>query len=309
MDDNIYLILQGRIGNQLFQYAFARTIQKKYKPNSKIIMDDSRILNLGWDNLLSEYDLPNVEYVHKNIFSGKAFLSYQNLVRTYYRLVTRHMSFQNRYLYEKKLNEKIGKKGMFICDNGFIDQNINYNNAVYIEGFFQSEKYFETNKEDIVELFNSKQFLSNYDYPMIDKIRNRNSICISVKVEHNVGSSMYSVCGVDYWKEAIQYIINNVDNPLFFICSDNTDYVLENLIDTSKYDYVVQDKKSPVHVSLAAMSECKHFIIGNTTFGWWAQYLSKNPDKIVVAPSKWMAVDMPIDIYQDRWTLIDVLKE
>ena len=194
MDDNIYLMLQGRIGNQLFQYAFARTIQKKYKPNSKIIMDDSRILNLGWDNLLSEYDLPNVEYVHKNIFSGKAFLSYQNLVRTYYRLVTRHMSFQNRYLYEKKLNEKIGKKGMFICDNGFIDQNINYNNAVYIEGFFQSEKYFETNKEDIVELFNSKQFLSNYDYPMIDKIRNRNSVCISVKVEHNVGSSMYSVC-------------------------------------------------------------------------------------------------------------------
>ena len=83
-------------------------------------------------------------------------------------------------------------------------------------------------------------------------------------------------------------------------------YVLENFIDAEKYDYVIQDSTKPVHISLAAMSECKHFIIGNTTFGWWAQYLSKNPEKIVVAPSKWMAVDMPIDIYQDNWHLIEV---
>lgn len=54
------------------------------------------------------------------------------------------------------------------------------------------------------------------------------------------------------------------------------------------------------------MSECKHFIIGNTTFGWWAQYLSNYKEKIVIAPSQWMKVDMPIDIYQDNWTCIDV---
>ena len=86
----------------------------------------------------------------------------------------------------------------------------------------------------------------------------------------------------------------------------NFSYALENLIDTSRFDYVVQDSSMPVHVSLAAMAECKHFVIGNTTFGWWAQYLSENEDRIVVAPSKWMAIDMPIDIYQDGWKLIEV---
>ena len=54
------------------------------------------------------------------------------------------------------------------------------------------------------------------------------------------------------------------------------------------------------------MGECKHFIIGNTTFGWWAQYLSDYNKKIVVAPSKWMKIDMPIDIYQKDWHLVEV---
>ena len=101
-------------------------------------------------------------------------------------------------------------------------------------------------------------------------------------------------------------MIENVNNPLFFICSDNVEYVLEHLIDAAKYDYIIQDKKMPVHISLAVMAECKHFIIGNTTFGWWAQYLSVNQNKIVIAPSKWMAIDIPVDIYQKSWRLIEV---
>lgn len=117
---------------------------------------------------------------------------------------------------------------------------------------------------------------------------------------------MYDVCTMQYWKEAIKYVTGQVEDPLFFICSDNVPYVLSHLIDANQFDYVEQSREFPVHVSLAAMAECKHFIIGNTTFGWWAQYLSRNPEKIVVAPSRWMAVDMPIDLYQDGWHLVEV---
>jgi len=84
------------------------------------------------------------------------------------------------------------------------------------------------------------------------------------------------------------------------------EYVKENLIDCEKYDAVYQQSDYPVHVSLTVMSMCKHFVIGNTTFGWWAQYLSDYENKIVVAPSRWFGIDMPCDIYQDNWHLIEV---
>lgn len=197
--------------------------------------------------------------------------------------------------------------GAFFCENGYMNNNIDLKDDVYLEGFFQSEKYFYEYKDEICELFSPNIFIKELEnYKGINELKERNSVCISVKIEHNVGSSLYDVCGIEYWKKAIEYITSNVENPLFFICSDNVEYVLENLIDTKNYDYIVQDRDMPVHISLVAMSQCKHFVIGNTTFGWWAQYLSKNKEKIVIAPSKWMKVEMPIDIYQDNWHVIDV---
>lgn len=301
----IYLPLQGRIGNQLFQYAFARRIQREMGETTEIIIDDSDVILQDWENSLVFYDLPNVRYVHQNIIENNKYTK-QYFLRKIYRIFTRKQNYMKKYLYEEKLQKILNKNGMFICENGYIRPEINYKKPVYLEGYFQSEKYFLPIKKDILNLLNGSRFSQLEEYPGLEKVRNRNSVCISIKIEHNVGSSMYSVCTLDYWKKAIEYIIKNVDNPLFFICSDDVEYVINNLIDISKFEYITQDRKMPVHVSLAAMSECKHFIIGNTTFGWWAQYMSEYKEKIVVAPMKWMAIDMPIDIYQDNWHLVEV---
>lgn len=306
ISNKIYIPLQGRIGNQLFQYAFARKVQKDMGEGTEIVISDHDVLKCKWENSLLYYHLPNVTYTHERLLDSELKKSEKWFYRKLYRFFTRKQGYMEKYQTEIKLNRILGKKGIFICENGFIEPKLNYQKPIYLEGYFQSLKYFESIEDDIYELFNGKQFQELEKYEGLRKLQSRNSICISVKVEHNVGSSIYDVCSIEYWEKAIKYIIENVDNPLFFVCSDNVDYVLKNLIDTRRFDYVIQDKKMPVHVSLAAMAECKHFIIGNTTFGWWAQYLSKYPPKIVVAPSRWMRVDMPIDIYQDNWYLIEV---
>lgn len=304
--NKIYIPLQGRIGNQLFQYAFARKIQVMMHNNPTIIMDDSDIRRCKWENSLIFYDLPNVEYIHDNIIEKRYVFSKQYILRKIYRLFTRNRNYTDKFRIEKKMNRFFNRNGMFFCENGYIEPHLNYNCPIYLEGYFQSQKYFDDIKDDLLNLFDCRKFNDYEKYPGLHKLRERNSVCISVKIEHNVGSSMYNVCTMKYWEQAIKYITENVEDPLFFICSDNVEYTLNHLIDASKYDYVVQDKEKPVHESLAAMSECKHFIIGNTTFGWWAQYLSKHSNKIVVAPSRWMSIDMPIDLYDDNWHLINV---
>lgn len=306
MKKEIYVLLKGRIGNQLFMYAFARQLQKEYNEDVKIVLDDSEVLKADWINSLEAYNLDNVEYVHENKFLSALKYKWKKYLRIFFSLFWLKEDYMGKYRVEKKWQKFLNYNGIIFCENGYLPYKLNKKRSVFIEGYFQSEKYFAKIRQDLLKDFSPKQFPNIQNYPNIEKICNRNTVCISVKVEHNVGNGPYDVCDMSYWKAGIKYICEHVENPLFFVGSDNVEFVLEHLIDTSKFDYVCQSAEFPVHESLAVMSMCKHFIIGNTTFGWWAQYLSEYPDKIVVAPSRWMNIEMPIDIYQEGWHLIEV---
>lgn len=112
-DNYIYMPLQGRIGNQLFQYAFARAIQQEKGNNTKILFDDSDVLRCKWENSLCTYDLPNVEYIHSSIAKKVYFFSYQALVRNFYKLITKRMDYNEKFLFEKKIQNFINKRGIF----------------------------------------------------------------------------------------------------------------------------------------------------------------------------------------------------
>lgn len=307
MKTQIYVLLKGRIGNQLFIYSFAREVQKRFEDEAQLIIDDSDVLAMDWENSLVHYALPNVRYVHdKTERTGRTWLFRWILLRAALKFTGFHASFNEKFRREKLLRPFLSLFGILLCENGFMNFHAGHKRKYLLCGYFQSKKYFPLANEDVRSRFALRDMLS--DYPGIDMLRKQNSVCISVKVEHNVGSSLYAVCGKEYWQEAIKYVISKVPDPLFFVCSDNVDYVRENLIDCSKFNVVFQDRNQPVYKTLAAMACCRHFIIGNTSFGWWAQYLSECQEKIVVAPDRWMLVDMPLDIYEEHWHLIDVKK-
>lgn len=299
----IYVILKGRIGNQLFMYSLAKQIQKEFNYEQEILIDDKSVLKVNWEDSLNYYPLKNTSFVHnhKKLISPKFILPFIGFIL--YKLMVHNKDYMTKYQIEKKYQNMFNRMGFIICENGYIPYKL-YRKNILLHGYFQSPKYFNKVEHEIKEIYSLKSIINEIKYEGLDKIRERNSVCISIKVEHNVGNKDYDVCTKKYWEKAINYIIEKVDNPLFFICSDNVEYVKKNLIDCEKYDVVCQDTSFPVHISLAIMGLCKHFIIGNTTFGWWAQYLSTNENKIVIAPSKWMNCEMPIDIYQEQWHLI-----
>lgn len=94
-----------------------------------------------------------------------------------------------------------------------------------------------------------------------------------------------------------------VKNPHFFVFSDDLNWVKENLKTNVNITFV--DSHNDSCNELNIMKHCKNFIISNSTFSWWAQYLSDNLGKVVVAPRPWLR-KIPSDIYMENWITIPV---
>lgn len=299
--------LVGRIGNQLFIYAAAEAIRQKRGRNEKIVFYDESILREGWKNSLENYDLKNVEFRHD--YSRLEFgtrLQMAFVLRFYRWFKLTRENRVRRFKFEKFFQPILNFFGIISCIDGYTKIITPLTKNVYMDGYFQSERYFQGYENLLKKTFSYRlPVLKNKDN--VKQLIQRESVCISIKVEHNVGHPSFDVCDKSYYTRAIDYITKHIENPLFFICSDNVPYVLEHFIDTAKYDYLCQDKELDVSDSLAIMGTCKNFIIGNTSFGWWAQYLSDNENKIVVAPDHWYRDPrIACDIYQDNWHYIDV---
>lgn len=301
----IYLPLCGRIGNQLFQYAYAYSIQREYGENVKIIIDESDVLREGWINSLKEYSLPQVEYV-KNDNHYKYLCGRTRLIYKFYQRFIDNKNSRIQYKREKKWQFFLNNNGLIAVEKGFLKCKPNCKINTLLFGYFQSERYFEKYATDIKRLFDLTNILEKSNYPRINDIKNRNTVCVSIKIEHNLGSNIYNVCDESYYKTAIEYILKKVDNPLIFLCSDNVEKAKDTFFKDYNGDVICQAKGYSAAISLCAMSKCKHFIINNTSFGWWAQYLCENEDKIVVAPDKWKNNNDPVSIYdgQDDWYLV-----
>ena len=103
----------------------------------------------------------------------------------------------------------------------------------------------------------------------------------------------------------IDIMKEKVKNPVFYIFSDDIEWVKENIDFKTEVKYITGNNKN--YEELRLMYTCKHFIISNSSFSWWAQYLTDNKNRITSAPSKWFRnQNQKVDIYEDDWILIEV---
>ena len=144
-------------------------------------------------------------------------------------------------------------------------------------------------------------------------------MCVSIRrgdfVEDPKARGRFYVCKPSYFKEAVQRMQKEVKNPKFFIFSDDIEWCKKNL-DFFPKGTQFEPLENPVYEKLRLMYNCKHFIISNSTFSWWAQFLSRNDKKVVIAPKVWKkntyyskCFGGNMDIYQKGWILIDNMKE
>jgi hypothetical protein len=283
----IIIKLQGGLGNQFFQYALGRCLA--LSKNQPVRFDVSwyktqtkRRYELGIYQVVENF--ATQEEIQQFLKHRKktGILKFLNFFQT---------SGESIYITEKQFN--------------FDPRILETVGPAYLDGYWQSEKYFESIKDIIRKELTLKNAESMEKIPAIRNIRESNSVSLHIRRTDYINGSdgFYQICPIEYYQRALSIIEKSQNDLKLFVFSDDINWVKENL-KTNHPTIFVDGNKG--YEDLMLMSLCKHNIMANSTFSWWGAWFNANPNKIVIAPSKWFT-DLRInthDLIPSSWTLI-----
>jgi hypothetical protein len=183
---------------------------------------------------------------------------------------------------------------------GFCEHVFLLNNDTYYNGYWQSHKYFSNIEDLIRKKFEFHVIQSEKNLKCLEKISSSNSVSIHIRLGDYINNPVYTgICTMEYYRKAIDYIKENVANPVFYIFSNDITGTINNmgiLNDSYFIDWNIGENS---YLDMYLMSKCKHNIIANSSFSWWAAWLNANINKIIIAPNRW--------INDDRVDINDIL--
>jgi hypothetical protein len=281
----IIVKLQGGLGNQLFQYAIGRHLSIK---NNDVLIVDNSFLNItnasGYTLRSYELDIfpitPAIQNQEK--YFGKTILS-------------RIRSKLSRIKY-------VGERSF-----KFIPEVLDLRGDIYLEGFWQTEKYFR----DIADIIRDDLIflpgLNDANTQVARQINTCNAVSLHVRrtdyVSKDAAATYHNLCSLSYYFNAIEEVVKAVPDAVFFLFSDDMPWVRENLQLDYPHYFIDHNKGKDSYADMQLMSMCKHHIIANSSFSWWSAWLNKYEHKIVVAPEKWFynpEIDTS-DIIPESW--------
>lgn len=286
----------GRLGNQMFQYAYCKAIkeavggalafsfdkvyhQKKVDKNAVGFEDSLRFFNVD------EYEL----------FEGDALSIYSNKVQVF---LYRFAHYINRKWFKGKLWRILfsiiglfcynDKSNDFHKDIDYLKNKSLFNKLIICYDFLEEPDRFESIRPILLNDFTPKQPPLDCNKDLYTVIEANNSVCISIRRGDYLNpqyTDKFYICDETYIKKAIDKVKQLIDKPVLVFFSDDIKWVR----DTVKTDLpsYFESGEDPIWEKLRLMYSCKHFVISNSTFSWWAQYLSRNEDKVVISPDRW----------------------
>lgn len=267
--------LKGGMGNQMFQYAMALNVATKLGVELKV-------------DLCSLLDRSKGDFVYRNydlsIFELDAqFVTSPSLVKN----LSKFKSASITKLLRNKVNRgrTYLKEIEFGFQTKFIDDT--QDNSIF-EGWFQSYKYFEEITPQIRKAFTFRNPILPSSQELLNKIQSSKAICLNVRRTDFLKVDNLNTTNKAYFLNAAKEMVKLVKDPVFFIFSDDVEWCRENIL----FDYpsivVAHEHKGEKFGNyMQLMIACKHFIIPNSSFAWWAVWLNQNASKNVIAPKNW----------------------
>ncbi|NOT76819.1 MAG: alpha-1,2-fucosyltransferase [Cyclobacteriaceae bacterium] len=271
----IIVRLRGGLGNQLFQYAAGSALAEHYK--TELTLDLYTYTKHPYRKFeLSKFNIDAREATRKEIhqFTGSnPIIRYLNKRENYFRCPT--VFVQPHY--------------------HFYPDFLSLPSNLYLSGYWQSEKYFESISEKIRLQFSPSLPLDSKNEGMKMKMQTENSIAVHVRrgdygAETKHSSSFFKVLPMDYYQKAISKMNSEIEQPIYYFFSDDSEWARKNFTNMNAV-FVDHNKGNESYKDLLLMSACKHNIIANSTFSWWGAWLNRNSEKKIIAPQQWFGSD------------------
>tara|TARA_Y100000590_G_scaffold164183_2_gene188139 strand:- start:1615 stop:2556 length:942 start_codon:yes stop_codon:yes gene_type:complete len=313
MPKNLILRLSNEMGNQMFMYASAYSISKKL--NRELLIDEETAFllkknvssfGLGFFNITANYAPDNLKYKNLHGYIKRKFFIKTDFLRV-----------KKKFYIEKKDNRKITEHS-----NRY--KNINFDNNLFVEGHFETERYFQDYKEEIKKEFKIKNEENLKNNPYFNELNKPNSVAICLRQNrftegkgqntplNKHKSANFSDEQINYINKSVNFIKSKVAGANFFLWSNDF-----SSIDNSKFNFNYKEVKLDTInnqldkriLSLFLLKQCNHFVVTNSTFNWWGAWLSNKNNKLILRPSSNFFKDFYLnnqDFWPEHWNVINV---
>jgi len=286
--------ISGGLGNQLFQFSFGRYLAQLLNTNVKYDLQTNRSFK--------NYTPREIEYA---LFDSKPEIATKQEIGK--------MKYFTNGIFER-LERKITQKVPFLNTSYFVEspfsgreKTSHFKDNCYYEGYWQSYKYLLNCEISILNEGSITENFSNQNKTLLNNMISDQSIGLHIRrgdyLSNKKNVSIFEMCSSNYYENAIKYFKSSFQNPVFYVFSDDMVWARENFTDT-EFKHVTNNK--PV-IDFLLMSKCKHNIISNSTFSWWAAWLNQNANKTVIAPKLWYKGkrnESTFDLIPENWIRI-----
>lgn len=270
----IVLRLRGGLGNQMFQFAAAKALAEHHRVELKL----------------------DLYYYSKHPYRKFELEKFKVPLQFASRKEVHQFTGSNpivRYL-NKRANYLNCQEVFTQPYYHFYPDFFSLPNSIYLNGYFQSEKYFAPVRDKLTQWYSPEAPLDEENLKIIQTMSSSQSVSIHVRRGDYTSKQYNSFFGgldKSYYTTALQLIRNRVSKPSFYIFSDDIAWCKSNLMLSEPVTYVEHNKGEHSYKDLILMSRCRNNIIANSSFSWWGGWLNPNPAKIVVAPKQWFRTD------------------
>lgn len=277
----IVVKLMGGLGNQMFQYAAGRSLALLL--GARLKLDRSFLDGPQGPGTPRRYELDDLN-VHSE-FADPGEVA-ELIGRGASRPGTLLLRLRQAMGCSRYRPNVLRERGF-----GFQPEFLTATGDVYLEGYWQSEKYFAGVADVIRCEFSLRPPLAGRDLALAGRIEGEESVSVHVRrgdyVRKPEAERLHGVCEADYYMKCMEIVRGQLQKPHFFVFTDEPAWARANLPADGSVTFVDWDNPRPGPTDLELMRRCRHHVIANSSFSWWGAWLGTRPGNLVLAPELW----------------------